>query len=510
MKNKSNLKRRDFLKLAAGLSFTTFADKSGFTKNSTQISNGLYPNIFLLVLDTLSARHLSLYGYPRKTSPNIDQFAEKAIVFHNHHSTANFTTPGTASLLTGTYPWQHRAYTSKGGLSDTVLQKNIFRYLKDKYFTAAFTQNFYADKLLFEFSQYLDLHKPVDSFNFSGSVLYNRLPNEEAVAGFRAYEKFLIKRDPPRGSFFLSLLNDFAYLLRHRIAFQDLAEIFPLGMPGLAGNYAHFTLGGVMEGVISLLGELPEPFLAYIHLLPPHSPYRPNADFHKMFNDGWESPPMPRHPLGDGVKDEFPGKRQSYDEFIANLDYEFGRLLDYVKNHGLLENSYFILTSDHGELFERGHRGHSTPLLFEPLLHIPLIISTPGQKTRRDIYTNTSSIDILPTLLEISGIQIPDTIEGKVLPFENEARDIYRNIWALESKTNSTFGPMRETTLALFNKYHKLIYYQGYENYKNQYEFYDLEKDPYESENRYPSNPLATEMLGMLDSKFEKIRHQIG
>ena len=82
----------------------------------------------------------------------------------------------------------------------------------------------------------------------------------------------------------------------------------------------------------------------------------------------------------------YPGKRQTYDEFIANLDYEFGRLLDYLEEIGLLGSSYLILTSDHGELFERGHRGHNTPLLFEPLLRVPLVISSPGQEERKDIH----------------------------------------------------------------------------------------------------------------------------
>ncbi len=195
-KRQTGINRRDFLKLAGGLSFVHLVEKSGSDQKSLSQSGQSLPNIIILVLDALSARHLSLYGYPRNTSPNIDRFAEKAAVFHNHHSAANFTTPSTASLLTGKYPWGHHAYTLRCTISGSAAQSNIFHYLHEKYHTAAFSQNLYADKLLFQFEQYLDRHLPADSFNFSGRTIYTRLPGNEAVAGFRAYDQFMLNRTP--------------------------------------------------------------------------------------------------------------------------------------------------------------------------------------------------------------------------------------------------------------------------------------------------------------------------
>ncbi|MFN2174889.1 MAG: sulfatase, partial [Anaerolineales bacterium] len=281
------------------------------------------------------------------------------------------------------------------------------------------------------------------------------------------------------------------------------------GMPSVHGDYTHFTIEKVMDGVISLLGELPVPFLAYIHLLPPHSPYRPNVDFHKMFNDKWAPPPTDRHPLGDGPKTDYHGKRQTYDEFIANLDNEVGRLLEYFEYSGLLENSYFILTSDHGELFEHGHRGHSTPLLFQPLLNIPLIMNTPGQNQRKDIFKRTSSIDILPTLLQVTGTGPAKTLDGVVLLLKDGDGESERNIWALEARNNSTFGPLNETTLALLSGTKKLVYYHEYKNYKNQYELYDLESDPDELENVFSTDPVSPELQSKLESKFNEIRNPL-
>ncbi len=64
----------------------------------------------VIVFDAFSAYNISLYGYQRETTPNIARWAERAVVYHNHNAGGNFTIPGTASLLTGTYPWTHRAF----------------------------------------------------------------------------------------------------------------------------------------------------------------------------------------------------------------------------------------------------------------------------------------------------------------------------------------------------------------------------------------------------------------
>ena len=166
-KGKTELSRRDFLKVAAGLSLTPLVEKISPEELRGRNLGGFasqYNHPCLWYAFRLPP--LTLRLPPRNTSPNFERFAENATVYHNHHSAASFTTPSTASLLTSTYPWQHRAYTSKGSIRPHVVPNNIFRLLRDKYYTAAFTQNLYADKLLFQFDQYLDRHQASDSFNF--------------------------------------------------------------------------------------------------------------------------------------------------------------------------------------------------------------------------------------------------------------------------------------------------------------------------------------------------------
>ncbi|MFN2177547.1 MAG: sulfatase-like hydrolase/transferase, partial [Anaerolineales bacterium] len=329
--NSKTINRRDFIKLSASLSLTTLAKKLPIAKYAYQFHDDKSPNIIILVFDTLSAYHLSLYGYPRKTCPNIEQFAEKATVFHNHHAAANFTTPSTASLLTGTYPWQHRCYTITSSIKPQVVPNNIFSLLHSKYYTAAYAQNLYADKLLFQCQKSIDRHQLTDSFNLIGGMIYNHIPDEEAIPVFRSHDNLLFTRVHPRGSLFISILNDLTNLLRYRLAYQDLKTKYPIGIPAIKSNYIYYTIDAVMDGVISIVENLHPPFLSYIHLMPPHDPYRPNIYFHRQFNDGWQPVPKEMHPLGDKPKANYPGKRQTYDEFIANLDHQIGKLLDYFE-----------------------------------------------------------------------------------------------------------------------------------------------------------------------------------
>jgi arylsulfatase A-like enzyme len=168
-----------------------------------------------------------------------------------------------------------------------------------------------------------------------------------------------------------------------------------------------------------------------------------------------------------------------YDEYIANVDAEFGLLMDQLEASGILDHSYFIVTSDHGELFERGENGHNTFLLYDSVIHIPLLISAPQQKERQDFHSLTSNIDLLPTLLNIAGKDNPSSLEGRFLPGFGGKEDANssRSIFAVEAKTNSAFGPLKRATITLMKENYKIIYYGDYPRYSNIFELYDLADD---------------------------------
>ncbi|MBK9781637.1 MAG: sulfatase-like hydrolase/transferase [Anaerolineales bacterium] len=85
-------------------------------------AQGNKKNVLIIVFDAMSAYNLSLYGYDRETTPNLARLSKRATVFHNHFAGGNFTTPGTASILTGSLPWTHRAIRFLAAWSNLNMQ----------------------------------------------------------------------------------------------------------------------------------------------------------------------------------------------------------------------------------------------------------------------------------------------------------------------------------------------------------------------------------------------------
>jgi arylsulfatase A-like enzyme len=499
------LSRREFLKLAAMLPLSPLFERAYLLHTRSPAQGPERPNLIIILFDALAAQNLSLYGYPRRTCPNLERFAQRATVYHNHHTAANFTTPSTASLFTSVYPWTHRAFDLDGLISPKVRPHNLFSLLEGAYYQAVFSQNILADMLASLYNQYLNRHLGPDAFTLAGTTFYNHMFPKDAVYGLKSYDQFLFKRDEAHGSLLLSIFNDLNSMLGERLASRRLADVYPYEPPRLANTDLYFLFEDATQGVMDMLSSLPAPFFAYIHFMPPHEPYTPTRQFLGTFDDGWTPPELKKHRLAAGVSQQrLNERRQTYDEFIANLDAELGRLLDHLEHEGLLKSSYVIITSDHGELFEKGEHGHSTPLLFEPVIHVPLVIAAPGQTQRQDIQDLTSNIDLLPTLAHIASLPVPAWTQGQILPGLGGQADSQREVFVVEAKKNTAYAPLSKATLALIKGQYKLVRYMGYRHYRDEYELYDLEKDPQELVNLYPEHPVAKELQDKLEISLQQ------
>jgi arylsulfatase A-like enzyme len=157
-----------------------------------------------------------------------------------------------------------------------------------------------------------------------------------------------------------------------------------------------FTVEQAIDWLQTQLEGQPAPYLGYVHLLPPHEPYVTRREFADSFDDGWQPPAKPLHFFNSGWDDAYlADTRREYDQAIAYVDAEFGRLFDYLEGSGKLENTILVFTSDHGEMFERGISLHNTPTLYEPLIRVPLMVWAPGLDERLDVHTPTSCVDFL-------------------------------------------------------------------------------------------------------------------
>ena len=497
------LSRRDFLKLTGALSLTSVARLGQQLALPQDVA---LPNILILVLDALSARNMSSYGYPRQTTPMLEQFAQRATVYHNHHAAGNFTTPGTASLLSGVYPWTHRAFNHYGTTVPFFTDQNLFAMLAGKYHSFFYTQNPLVYKLAYPFRFHIDNFIRVSDWCLDSNSPTQIFFQEDFEVAYEA-EYFLFRsQDTLPGSVFLSALNrQFEHGLRDRELNRLYHQQFPDGLP--ASPYMLFTLQDTFDHLLQHLRDQPAPFLGYVHVLPPHGPYNTASQFKGRFDDDLVFPGKPIHALADN---KFPPEsldvlRCKYDEFILYADAEFGSLYQQLEQKGFLDNTFVIVTSDHGEAFERGVWGHFTPILHEPVTHIPLLIHAPGQGQRQDVFVPTSAVDVLPTLLQFARQPVPDWCEGLPLQgVDSQAAAFDRSIYVVEAKSSSKFARLKTATLAIVRGSYKLIRYFGYAGFPDSYELYHLERDPEEMENLYSQDnavaqALQAEMQARLD-----------
>ena len=503
MQSYGGLTRREFLKLISLMPLGMYARP---VSSLGRLANP-GTNVIIIVFDAWSQQNVSLYGYPRHTMPNLEKFTEHATVYHNHYSTGVFTVPGVSSLLTGLHPWSHRALQLGAGIAQEHIPHTLFAAVSGTHSTLAYTQNKLADQILYQMEADLNRHPDAMLFDVQAPHLYSApsLRRDPRIS-FASIDDNLIQLGKGfDSSLFFGPLYRLS-LMRNRMQINtQYGADYPRGLPQTP---AYFLMEDVVQGAIGLLEQMQEPTLAYLHFWAPHEPYTPSKDFFGKFEDGWNAPEKPVHGLSDEKSklEKISLQRRFYDEYISNWDAEVARLFQYLKESGLTENSYIIITADHGEMFERGEIGHATRLLYDPVIHVPLMVLSPGQTHREDVYTYTSSVDLLPTIAHLTGNPPPAWAQGTLLPGLGGVEDMGRSIFSMEARTNSSFGPLQRFSISLTRDGHRLVSY-NYPNLDYQdFEFYDLQTDPQELKNLYPASPaLALDMKAELLQKIEEV-----
>jgi choline-sulfatase len=257
-----------------------------------------------------------------------------------------------------------------------------------------------------------------------------------------------------------------------------------------------------------MLPDIPQPFLGYFHFLPPHHPYRTENQFFNAFKeDRVKFPEKPTEILARKVYKDQPKTRTEYDEYILYCDQEFGRFYNYLEKSGVLENSWLILTSDHGEMFERGINGHGSKVLYQPVIRVPLIIFEPGRRAGLDVYDYTNAIDVLPTLAHLAGAKAPAWAEGKVLsPFADS--DSGRSIYAVQAVDSDPKKQLTQASIVLVKENYKLHYYFGYPQLPDgeTVKMFDIKADPEElADLSIPKKSTADELLAELKTKLQQV-----
>lgn len=309
-------------------------------------------HVVLVSIDTLRADHLGAYGYPLPTSPRLDALAAESVLFETAITHAPSTTPSHASLFTSTLPWQHGA--SRG--RETPIAPSL-RTLAESFASGGWR---------------------TVSWNGGGQV-DGRFGLSR---GFEIYE--LVKE---------------TWTLNERVS------------PALA--YLDSNPG--------------QRAFMFLHSYEVHAPYTPDPELLALFDADYDGS-LPSSTTF-GVIRELSEKgfpipprdlkhiAHTYDAEIRSVDAAIGRLVDGLRERGMLEKTILVVTSDHGDsLGERVRIGEHTSNLHDETLRVPLIIRLPGKAlagTR--IRPQVRLIDVMPTLLELTGQEVPRQCMGRSL-----------------------------------------------------------------------------------------------
>jgi len=327
------------------------------------------PNLILVSLDTLRADHLSAYGDDRDTSPSFDRFARQSTLFENALSQAPKTSPSHMTLMTGLYPEAHRVENRFAGRVE---------------WSGQLSPDLPTLAEILKASGYRTLAR-TGGGNMQGDLGFDR--------GFDSYES--------------------PDLSAERLFRSALAEV-------------------------QALAARSEPFFVFLHTYEIHSPYLPPPAYRDRYADpayggAISSDPEVLREGSDGysnlhrnfwmrVDRDSPADRRRlvdlYDASIRYVDDELGRFLAGVGRMGAADRTVVVILSDHGEEFgEHGEFEHDA--LWRELLHVPLLIHVPEELrsgwAHRRIPESVGLVDVLPTLLELLSIPVPDHVQGRSL-----------------------------------------------------------------------------------------------
>lgn len=424
------------------------------------------PNVIWIVLDTARRDRLSVYGYERKTTPNLEVFANEAVKFDRAISAAPWTVPSHASMFTGMYPSKHGAHHSGNKYCDPLSGANL---------TIA---------------------------EILGAVGYNTVciaaNNAGLSRGFGLHQGFQMYFDAlPAASSLMwgklveSLPEDFhnKYLRPNDVRLSS--DLDPMAYQWLDKHSK-------------------DPFFLFINYMEPHGgighipmPYDSLFGFDRVAHDklfaGFDPVKVVRKEVA-----VTPEQRRFFDEYtdrkVVFLDYQIALLFDNLKRRGLYDDALIIITSDHGNLDgEHYSFGHNTEL-YDILIHVPLLVKYPESMQRTGVVDRyVSTVDIMPEILKLVDIPIPETVQGQ--PFDESNHEIIAELFEQKNNAHAKLNPER------YYRNLKAIYSNDAENLKyiqssnGNSELYDLNVDPDELNNISAQRPDA---VAALDARLEK------
>jgi len=423
------------------------------------------PDVVLIVMDTVRADHLPIYGYSRDTTPFLRRLAERATVYTRAVAASNMTLTSHASLFTGQYPRRHGAHfllpeAPKGRPVPESTDTMAELLASAGYRTAAIVANHW----------YLDAAWGMAQ----GFQVYDDRPYIGIGAAGNA-----------------GLLD------------SVIARVAPWAFP--KESWRDFRRGDrITRDALTQLDELAaggSPFFLFLNYMDAHHPWVPPPPYDTLFPGG--NPQYTlfhfdriRREIVSGKRDVAPAERDAmmaeYDGGLAYVDRQIETVVSRLAELGRLDNTLFIVTSDHGEGFG-GHDiiGHGKTTAVSQT-SVPLLVKYPQQQSGRRVDVLASHVDLLPTVLAATGLQAPAEIDGLNLASIETHSDrfvvaeAYRNPFFI--RIGAAVG-MAETSVYLGTL--KLVFRETGEQ-----RLFDLSADPLETRDLSAAAPDMAAALG--------------
>jgi arylsulfatase A-like enzyme len=337
-------------------------------------------NLVLIVWDTVRASSLSLYGYPRDTTPNLSRWARSGVRYAQALAPANWTFPSHSCFFTGRWPYQLNAHGTDA-LAPSV--PTLAKYLSSRgYQTAGFVAN----------TSYCSYETGLDR-------------------GFAHFEDY-----PLTPRHLLGRTVPGSWILNEVLSGGDSFDRKWVRLQSRDAN-------GINEAFFDWLSHRrrDRPFFAFLNHFDAHDPYIPPAGYAGRFGI------RPRTARDYQLLTDFAHlktavaardvvmARDCYDDCIAFLDDQLGRLLDELLRRGILDRTLVIITSDHGESFgTHGLFGHGGSLYLDEI-GVPLVILSPGAPANRIVPEPVSLRDLPATVVDLLGLSDGSPFPGHSL-----------------------------------------------------------------------------------------------
>ncbi len=421
-------------------------------------ASGAPRGVILILVDSLRRDHLETYAYERATAPNLRRMADEGTLFRDDQSQADFTKVSIPSILSSLYPSTQRIVDVSDRLpSSAVTLAEVYR--QAGYATWASAANGFTGRLT-------SLHQGVEELHEPGSVKF-----PEGWSSSKNGRRFVDRLLP--------------WLDLHR----DV------------------------------------PFFAFLHVLDPHPPFEPYAPYDRTWADpAWREehlreienlrpfiPPRWRRLAMARREDldragidaaRFVGREIDwYDGSITAVDAEIGRVFEKLRGLGIENETIVGFISDHGEEFLDHGMHFNGNSLYGEMTNVPLILWGAGRVPAGKVVEETvQSIDLAPTLLELSGLSMPETMQGRsLLPLLQDGGK-WRRRPAISERTRSEAfrDPQTANSTSIVWDGWKLIRNRERPAGRPEFELFDHRKDPLNLVNVAEEHPEKVEELSKL------------